>query len=170
MCHKIRDANGKLICNPDPANQHRVEQGELLYLVHEISRMVSTYFDQAMEKHQLTRAQWWCMMHVSENEGLSQSELAEKMQMGRASAGKLIERLEAKGWLERRNDETDNRLRRVYVSEQYHGIAGMMDGESSQLYRDILAGVSRTEHKAILTGMRKIKQNADQHLAHKDDH
>jgi hypothetical protein len=46
----------------------------------------------------------------------------------------------------------------------------MMDGESSQLYRDILAGVSRTEHKAILTGMRKIKQNADQHLAHKQDH
>jgi MarR family transcriptional regulator for hemolysin len=52
-------------------------------------------------------------MHIYEQEGLTQTELAELMQMGRASLGKLLERLEVKGWIERRADASDSRVRRV---------------------------------------------------------
>jgi DNA-binding MarR family transcriptional regulator len=55
----------------------------------------------------------WALMHIYEQEGLTQTELAELMQMGRASLGKLLERLEVKGWIERRADASDSRVRRV---------------------------------------------------------
>lgn len=55
----------------DPAH---LDHGELLYLMHELSRLVGTYFDNAMERHDLTHSQWWALMHISENEGQSQND------------------------------------------------------------------------------------------------
>lgn len=57
----------------DPAH---LDHGKLLYLMHELSRLIGTYFDNAMERHNLTHSQWWALMHISENTGQSQSELA----------------------------------------------------------------------------------------------
>ena len=57
----------------DPAY---LDHGELLYLMHELSRLIGTYFDNAMERHNLTHSQLWALMHISENAGQSQSELA----------------------------------------------------------------------------------------------
>lgn len=143
-------------------------RGELFYMVHELSRLISLYFDHAMAKHQLTRAQWWGMMHISGNEGMTQTELASIMQMGRASAGKLIERLEAKSWIERRSDATDSRVRRVYVSKDVTPVMDAMAMEGSNLFRDFLVGVSPAEETVMLQTMRKMKANAERRDSSED--
>jgi len=152
---------------PDDASEGspgQLQHGELFYMMHELSRLISTYFDQAMSEHKLTHAQWWGMMHVSENEGVTQTELATIMQMGRASAGKLLERLEAKGWIERRPDATDSRVRRVYLSGGIPPILEVMTIEGENLFRDFLTGISLGEEEAMLVGMRKMKANAERRL------
>lgn len=143
----------------------KLQHGELFYMMHELSRLISTYFDQAMAEHQLTHAQWWSMMHVSENEGVTQTELATIMQMGRASAGKLLERLEAKGWIERRPDAADSRVRRVYLTSAAPRVLEVMAGEGVNLFRDFLSGIPVEEEEAMLVGMRKMKTNAERRLA-----
>lgn len=138
--------------------------GELFYMMHELSRLISTYFDQAMVDHQITHAQWWGMMHVSENQGATQSELANIMQMGRASAGKLLERLEARGWIVRKADSTDSRVRRVYSTDSVAPLVSTMEQEGIKLFREFLKGITAEEEEAMLVGLRKIKVNAERGL------
>ena len=92
-----------------------LDHSDLLYLMHELSRIISVHFDRVMAQYDLTHSQWWALMHVFEHDGATQSELATIMQLGRASAGSVIERLEAKGWVARRPDPADSRVRRVYL-------------------------------------------------------
>jgi len=150
------------------SSSRHIEHGELFYMIHELSRLISVYFDQAMGQHQLTRAQWWGMMHVSEHEGATQTELAGVMQMGRASAGKLIERLEAKGWIERRPDANDSRVRRVFLTTTANAVREVMSIEGSNLFRDFLVDIPEAEQAAILAGMRKMKANGERQLGMPD--
>lgn len=88
-----------------------------MYRIHEVSRLMSTEFDKLVAEHGITRAQWFAFMHISQNPGCSQTELADKMQMGRAGAGKLLDKLEEKGWIFREMDPDDRRARRVWLKQ-----------------------------------------------------
>lgn len=135
-------------------------QGEILYAMHEISRLTVLWFDQAMVAHDITHAQWWAMMHIAQNEGLSQSDLARVMRMGRAAAGKLLDRLEARGWIERRPDPQDQRLRRVYLRDG--ALEWLIPARQAglQQFQTFMDGIPKDIQDAMLTGLRAIKANA----------
>lgn len=137
------------------------EHAELIYSMHELSRLISTHVDKHMATVRVTHVQWWALMHIYEQEGLTQTELAEVMQMGRASVGKLIERLEAKRWIERRADENDSRVRRVFLRHEAVPIFAHMTDQGKAVFKTFLAGISAAEEKRLLAGIRKIRRNAD---------
>jgi DNA-binding MarR family transcriptional regulator len=139
------------------------EHSELFYSIHELSRLTSARFDRGMAHHRLTHAQWWALMHVFEREGVSQTELAAIMQVGRAAAGKLLERLEAKHWIERRTDAADSRVRRVYLRKEVVPVFELMTREGKRLLQALLAGISAEEEARLLNGLRKIRANAERH-------
>jgi MarR family transcriptional regulator for hemolysin len=138
-----------------------MDHAELLYLMHELSRLISVHFDRVMAEHQLTHSQWWALMHVFEHEGATQSELAEIMQLGRASAGGVIERLETKGWVERRADPADNRVRRVFLGNAAVPIFELMNEEGQRIFKTWLAGIAPASEATLLAGLRRIKANAE---------
>lgn len=137
------------------------EHSELLYSMHELSRLISTHADKHLSRQGLTHVQWWALMHIYEQEGLTQTALADLMQMGRASLGKLVERLEAKRWIERRADETDSRVKRVYLRHEVVPVFVHMTDEGKALFKAFLAGISPAEEQRILAGIRKIRRNAE---------
>lgn len=134
--------------------------GRILYIIHELSRLIAGNFDYAMTAHNLTHGQWWAMMHVFENPGVSQSELANIMQMTRASAGKLLERMEAKNWIERRPDASDSRLRRVYPADGAVPIFELMTKAGVGLFDQLLGDFSAEEEAALLAALRHLRANA----------
>ncbi len=134
--------------------------GRILYIVHELSRLIATNFDQAMARHKLTHGQWWAIMHVFENPGASQSDLANIMQMTRASAGKLLERMEAKGWVERRPDPSDNRVRRIYLADGVVPVFKLMGGEGVVLFEKMLGNLGPETELKLLEALRQIRSNA----------
>ena len=147
------------------ANLAAIPHGGLLYLIHEVSRLISTNFDQAMARHNLTHGQWWAMMHLFENEGVSQSDLASIMQMGRASAGKLLERMEAKGWIERRADPNDSRVRRVYLADGVVPVFKLMGEEGRNLFAAMLGNLTEEAERQLIESLRLIRGNAETGLA-----
>lgn len=140
------------------------EHAQLIYMMHELSRLISTHVDRAMTEQRLTHSQWWGLMHVFQHEGATQTELAEILQMGRPAAGKLLGRLEAKRWIERRPDPNDNRVRRIYLRHEAVPIFELMTTEGRQLFQDFLTGISAAEEKRMLAGLRKIRANAERQL------
>ena len=136
----------------------------ILYKIHELSRLISTKFDNAMVRHKLTHGQWWAMVHIFENPGASQSDLAAIMQMTRASAGKLFERMEAKGWIERRDDPNDSRIRRIYLADGAVPVFRLMGDAGMNMYADLLGTLNEAQATTLLDGLTQIHRNAQASL------
>lgn len=134
---------------------------ELLYMLHELSRIISVHFDRVMSRHKLTHSQWWALMHIFQHEGATQTEVAGIMQLGRASAGSVIERLEAKGWVERRPDPKDSRVRRVFLRDPAAPIFMLMNEEGQRIFKTWMAGVEPDAEAQMLVGLGRIKANAE---------
>lgn len=88
------------------------------YVISDVSRLLRTVFDRRVRHLGLTRSQWLALTRLHRRPGASQSDLADMLEIEKASAGRLIDRLEANGWVERRSDSRDRRINRVYLSRE----------------------------------------------------
>ncbi|REG04671.1 MarR family winged helix-turn-helix transcriptional regulator [Pelolinea submarina] len=73
--------------------------------------------DQFMTQSKIFRGQGMMLMFLSEHEGLTHSEIAERLNISPAAATKVIKRLEEEGYIKRQSDDKDERLSRVFMQE-----------------------------------------------------
>src|SRR5450432_4040727 len=88
---------------------------DLLIVLHDVARMIRTRFDQRARLHGMTRAQWIILARLERQPGMSQIELADICEVEAITVGRLIDRLEAHGLVERRPDPSDRRIRRLHL-------------------------------------------------------
>ena len=86
------------------------------FLIHDVSRMMRSWFDARCQHLGLTRAQWRVLIQLSAREGASQRELAEILEIDTVTLGRHIDRLERDDWLERRPDPNDRRVWRLHLT------------------------------------------------------
>jgi len=97
---------------------HRKESYRLL--IHDVSRLRRTAFDHLMKPLDITRSQWWVLngLSIHGNQGITQSALAKLLDLGKVALGGIVERLEARGFVERRPDASDRRINRVFLTRK----------------------------------------------------
>src|ERR1700722_14439113 len=86
-----------------------------LFALGELQRLVRLYADKQAARYGISRAQWAVLAKVEGTEGLKPSELAEQVEILPITRARLIDRLCDNGWIERRGDETDRRVNRLYL-------------------------------------------------------
>jgi len=84
-------------------------------LLHDVARMLRTRADRVARSNGMTRAQWMILTRLARQPGLSQNELAAICEVEPITVGRLIDRLEAKGYVARSPDPMDRRVRRLKV-------------------------------------------------------
>ena len=89
---------------------------EYILLLHEVAHLMRTQFDQRARARGMTRAQWVILKRLERTPGLSQSELASLLEVEPITVGRLIERLEGRGLVERRDDPKDRRIHRLHLT------------------------------------------------------
>jgi DNA-binding MarR family transcriptional regulator len=67
--------------------------------------------------YDLTPEQWGVLRRLRQQEGMNQSQLGESMFKDRHNITRLLNLLEKRGFIERRADETDKRIYRVFLTE-----------------------------------------------------
>ncbi|MES2291996.1 MAG: MarR family transcriptional regulator [Pseudomonadota bacterium] len=87
----------------------------MLILLHDVARMQRTRFDQWARNYGMTRAQGIILTRLERQPGLSQNEMAALCEVEPITVGRLVDRLEARGFLERRPDPSDRRIRRLHL-------------------------------------------------------
>src|SRR4249919_1258365 len=112
------------------------------FILHYVARLLRTTFDRRVKSLGLTRSQWWVMNHLFRNDGATQSELAEILDVEKATLGRLLDRLEQKGWIRRKADADDRRAKRVFLTEEVEPALKAMRAAAAELRRDALAGLS----------------------------
>ncbi len=86
-----------------------------LFLLYDVARLMRTRADQRARHMNMTRAQWVILAWLELEPGLSQNELAALVEVEPITVARLIDRLEARGFVERRADPGDRRIRRLHL-------------------------------------------------------
>src|ERR1700760_1084808 len=88
---------------------------DLMFLLHDVARLLRVDADKRARAHGMTRAQWGILIWLERQPSLSQKELAEILEVEPISVARLIDRLEARGMVERRPDPKDRRIWRLHL-------------------------------------------------------
>ncbi len=129
------------------------------FLMHDVSRLRRKVFDDVMKPEGITRSQWWVMAHLSRHDGMSQSDLAERLDLGRAALGGLIDRLEATGLVRRGADEQDRRAKLVFLTPAGSTMIERMRAKSDQMSEAILRGLSPAQRGQLADMLSLVKAN-----------
>jgi DNA-binding MarR family transcriptional regulator len=135
------------------------------FLVTDIARLLTTQYNRLVKPTGLTRSQWRMIVQLHRRDGLSQSELAILLTVGKVSVGGLIDRLEHSGWIERREDQNDRRSNRIYLTKKGRDIDKQMIDASEELAKVIFKDLTEDEillFESLLTGVRQNLLDAEE--------
>ncbi|WP_013500384.1 MarR family winged helix-turn-helix transcriptional regulator [Rhodopseudomonas palustris] len=144
---------------------------DFIFVFAEVQRLIRAYADRQAARHGITRAQWAVLAKVERAEGLKQSELAEMMELQPITLTRLIDKLCDRGWLERRNDDTDRRCKRLHLREAARPLLAELAGLRAELTATALAGLAPDDAQRLVGQMQIIKENlrgAIQHNCHRE--
>ena len=132
---------------------------DLCFLTEEIARTLRTAFDKEMDAIGLTRAQWRALVYVLRLNGPTQSELAEALELGRASVGALVDQLEKSGYVRRKADRADRRVWRVAPTDLALRRANAISDSARKVASAAFYSIADCEVSDALRTLRAIRDN-----------
>ena len=136
------------------------------YTITDVGRLLRTVFERRVRAFGLTRAQWLIIARLHRRPGLSQSEIADLIEIEKAPAGRLIERMEAKGWLLRRSDAKDRRVNRLYLTSKANRLHAAIWPLAEATVDAALADLSGAERRRLTELMARVKITLQALLEH----
>ena len=137
---------------------------EFGFALHDVARLLRTYSDQRARELGTTRAQWAVLSRLQRCEGVKQNELAEALDLAPITLGRLIDKLSGAGMVERRDDATDRRANRLYLTEKAAPALRDLGALAEDLMGRALAGLDQDEIRAMHDGLKIIKANLKNEL------
>jgi MarR family transcriptional regulator, transcriptional regulator for hemolysin len=137
---------------------------ELGFALHDVARLLRTYSDQRARELGTTRAQWAVLSRLQRCEGAKQNELAEALDLAPITLGRLIDKLTAAGLVERRDDATDRRANRLYLTEKAAPALKDLGALAEDLMGRALSGVDESTIHAMHDGLVTMKANIKNEL------
>ena len=119
-------------------------QRDLMFLLHDVARLIRIDADKRARAHGMTRAQWGILIWLERQPGLSQKELAEILEVEPITVARLIDRLEARGMVERRPDPKDRRIWRLHVCPPAYSVLREIDRQREQMRALVTCGLDQT--------------------------
>jgi len=130
---------------------------DLLVVLHDVARLIRTRFDQRARAFGMTRAQWVILARLSRQPGLSQNELATICEVEPISVGRLVDRLEARGMVERRPDPTDRRVKRLHLLPAAEPVLVQITRSREYLDAEITDGLYGPAREALVDALLHMK-------------
>jgi MarR family transcriptional regulator for hemolysin len=137
---------------------------ELAFALHDVARLLKTYSNQRARELGTTRAQWAVLSRLQRCEGAKQNELAEALDLAPITLGRLIDKLTAAGLVERRDDATDRRANRLFLTEKAAPALKELGALAEDLMGRALAGVDTPTIEAMRKGLITMKANIKNEL------
>jgi MarR family transcriptional regulator, transcriptional regulator for hemolysin len=128
------------------------------YLIADLSRLYGRVFDRRAAHLGLTRVQWRALKRIHQAEGITQAALADLMDMEPIAVGRVIDRLQKAGFIERHSDPNDRRVWRLHLSPQSTQIMVAIEQVAVGVREDSVAGVDADELATALKVLSHIRE------------
>jgi len=130
---------------------------DMLTLMHDVARMQRTRFDQWARGYGMTRAQGLILLRLEGQPGLSQNEMAAICEVEPITVGRLVDRLEARGLIERRPDPTDRRIKRLHLMPAAAPILAAINDYRRALREFMTGELDKSVQEAVIDALRHMK-------------
>src|SRR3569623_858750 len=137
---------------------------DFLFALFELQRMLRLYADKQARRYGLTRAQWAVLAKLERTEGMKQTEIADLMEMQPITLTRLIDKLCDAGLIERRSDDTDRRVNRLYLTKAARPLMAKLAVLKSELTETALASLSVADTHRLVDELESIKDNVREAL------
>ena len=128
-------------------------------LIHDVARLLRVLYDRQMASIGLTRSQWWLLTYLFFKDGINQSELAILMDMEKAPLSRLLDRMEKKGWVIRKNENKDRRTKNIYLSESIKPLISSMRDKAAEYRSESLSILTDKERYKLIAILQILKQD-----------
>jgi MarR family transcriptional regulator, transcriptional regulator for hemolysin len=130
---------------------------QLIMQLVESSRLLRNYIDHRAKARGTTRAQWIVLFRLREQEGLSQVDLADALELQPISLVRLLDRLVEHGLVERRSDPRDRRANRLFLTASGRQLADDLDSLRNAIATDVLQEVPTAALETSLKTLQDVK-------------
>lgn len=113
-----------------------------------------------LTEYELTPAQFDVLAQLSEEQGIMQQELAEKLLVSKGNITGLINRLEARGLVVRRQNPEDARSHCLHLTDAGEVLAASVIPAHEALIGDLMSALSENEQTLLCDWMKKIQEKA----------
>jgi DNA-binding MarR family transcriptional regulator len=94
-------------------------------------------------------AQALCLRFLSANDGVTQRDLADSLHLARPTVSKMLQAMERAGAIERRPDDHDQRLTRVYLTAAGHTLETELRTVSAAQINETIGALSERDRRQL---------------------
>jgi DNA-binding MarR family transcriptional regulator len=132
---------------------------DFLFALFETQRLLRLYAEKQARRFGLTRAQWGVLAKLERTEGMKQAEIADLMEIQPITLTRLIDKLCDMGLIERRSDDSDRRVNRLYLTDAARPLMLKLNGLRHELTQTALAGLSAADTHLLVAQLEIVKNN-----------
>lgn len=130
-------------------------------LLGETGRAWRYRLDQRLKPLGLSQAKWITLLKLScADDGMTQTELADRLGVEGPTLARLLDRMAADGWIERRESDADRRSKTVHLQPKACGLLERITAVAMQLNADLLEGVPAADLHCCREVLQRIKERA----------
>ncbi len=129
------------------------------FLISDVSRLLRKRFDERARLIGVTRQQWRTLSVLKRHEGSNQGMLAELLEVEPITLGRMIDRLEEAGWVERRRDPGDRRVWRIHLTDAAQPILLQLKTIADALFVDAAVGISPEDQTQLHALLEQLRAN-----------
>ena len=134
-----------------------------------LARLIRTEADRRARAHGMTRAQWTLLIRLESHPGLLQKELAEILEVEPITVARLVDRLAARGMVERRADPGDRRCWRLHLTEAARPLLGEIDVQLSDMAQSLCADMGADNFATTAACLARMRLRAQEQRAASGD-
>jgi DNA-binding MarR family transcriptional regulator len=132
---------------------------DLGFLIHDVARLMRKRFEQHARGFGLTRSQWQALAYLSRNEGISQTGLADLLDIEPITLGRIVDRLVESGLVERVPHESDRRVWCLRLTEVARPKLKQVRELGEKTRSETLAGIAESDRERLLKTLSGMRSN-----------
>lgn len=134
---------------------------EVLREIGMIARALDSISNIEFKKFDLTKGQYLYLVRIRENPGIIQEKLAEMIKVDRTTASRAIKKLELNGFIEKRGDANNKKIKKLYPTEKGKRIYPLLKREHDYSNAVALKGLSESEVEALFYLLQRVRKNVE---------
>lgn len=126
-----------------------------------IDRALDSIANVEFKQFDLARRQYLYVVRIYEHPGIISEQLSNLIKVDRTTIARAVKKLEKNGFIERKSDPTNRKIKRLYVTEKGKQVYSIIIRENQYSNNEALKGFSAKEARRVHDYLVRIRQNID---------